>query len=139
MEHSNDIVERGGDSELDWQPACYPKVSLNAKGGLSNRSARRVQDYLEANFARKTSISELAAVSGHSPHHFIQAFTRTFGRPPHQYLLGLRLSFAEKLLVEGDLTIAEVAEVSGFSSQSHLTTAMKKYRQTTPMQIRRRG
>nr|WP_246252114.1 AraC family transcriptional regulator [Mesorhizobium camelthorni] len=109
------------------------------KGGLSNRSARRVQEFLEVNFSSKISVADLAAVSGLSPRHFIQAFTRTFGEPPHKHLLRLRLSFAERLLVKGEMPIAEVAHLSGFSSQSHLTTAMMKYRRITPMQVRRKG
>lgn len=115
------------------------KPAPDSKGGLSNRSARRVQEFLDANFSRKVSVTELAAVSGLSPRHFIQAFTRSFGEPPHRHILGLRLGFAEGLLVKGELPIAEVAHLSGFSSQSHLTTAMMKYRRMTPMQVRRRG
>jgi AraC family transcriptional regulator len=107
------------------------------RGGLSTRSARTVKEFLDENFSRKLSVAELAAVSGLSPHYFMQAFTRTFGEPPHQYLVKRRLAFAEKLLVEGKMTIADVAHLSGFSSQSHLTSAMSKYRQMTPMQMRR--
>lgn len=109
------------------------------KGGLSHRSARRVQEFLDVNFSSKISVAELAAVAGHSPRHFIQAFTMSFGEPPHRHLLRLRLAFAERLLVQGDLPIAEVAHLSGFSSQSHLTTTMMKYLKMTPMQLRRGG
>lgn len=109
------------------------------RGGLSVRAARRVREFLDENFSRKLSVAEVAAVSGLSPHHFIHAFTKTFGVPPHQYVVGRRLAFAEELLVGGNLTIEEVAHLSGFSSQSHLTTTMKKYRQLTPKQVRRGG
>jgi AraC family transcriptional regulator len=109
------------------------------KGGLSNRSGRRVQEFLDVNFSRKISVAELAAVCGLSPRHFIQAFTKSFGEPPYKHLLRLRLGFAERLLVKGELSIAEIAHLSGFSSQSHLTTVMMKYRRKTPMQVRRRG
>jgi AraC family transcriptional regulator len=107
------------------------------RSGLSSRNARRVRDFLADSFSRKVSMAELAAVAGLSPRHFIQAFTRTFGDPPHRYVIGLRLSFAEKLLRTGDLAIAEIAYLSGFASQSHLTTSMREHRQITPMQIRR--
>ncbi|WEX09531.1 AraC family transcriptional regulator [Chelativorans sp. AA-79] len=50
--------------------------------------------------------------------------------------MNLRLSFAEKLLVETEMTIAEVAYLSGFSSQSHLTSAMRRYKKVTPALIR---
>jgi len=52
--------------------------------------------------------------------------------PPHRYLINLRLDFAEKLLVDGELAIAEIAYLAGFSDQSHLAATMKKYRGRTP-------
>ncbi|WP_286181377.1 hypothetical protein [Rhizobium sp. ICMP 5592] len=35
--------------------------------------------------------------------------------PPHRYLINLRLDFAEKLLIKGEITIAEIAYMSRFS------------------------
>lgn len=110
--------------------------TLNAKGGLSVRSARKVQEFLNENFSRKLALAEMAAVCGLSPYHFVRAFSRTFGMPPHQYVLELRLDLAEKLLADSRMTIADIAHSSGFSSQSHFTTVMKKYRQVTPLQLR---
>ncbi|WP_348524903.1 AraC family transcriptional regulator [Mesorhizobium sp. LNJC399B00] len=112
------------------------KLPQAPKGGLSNRSARRVREFLEVNFSSKIAVAELAALCGLSPSHFILAFTKTFGEPPHKYLLRLRLDFAEKLLIESDLSIAEVAHLSGFSDQSHLTVTMSRYRNRTPRQVK---
>jgi AraC family transcriptional regulator len=112
------------------------KPPRQIKGGLGRDAARKVRDYLNENFTRQMSVKELAAIVDLSPKHFIQAFTRTFGAAPHRYLLDLRLDFAEKLLLGGDLAIAEVAYLSGFSSQSHLTATMKQHRRTTPTQLR---
>jgi AraC family transcriptional regulator len=107
------------------------------RGGLSVRSARRVEEFLNENFSRKLSVAELAAVSGLTPRYFIEAFSRTFGERPHQYLVRRRLAFAEELLLGGNLAIDDVAQLSGFSSQSHLTSLMKRHRKMTPMQVRR--
>ena len=108
-------------------------------GGLSSRQAQRVRQYMETHVSRKISIADLASVAGLSRHYFIQSFAKTFGKSPHQYLIDLRLDFAEKLLVRGDLAIANVAHLCGFSSQSHLTTTMRMHRNITPMQVRLRG
>ncbi|MCB5176783.1 AraC family transcriptional regulator [Microvirga lenta] len=107
-----------------------------ARGGLPAHKARRVRDYLQENLSRKVSVADLAALCGLSPGHFIQAFSKTFGQSPHRYLLHLRLSAAEMMLFGSDLPITEVAYRSGFSSQSHLTTAMRKYKNLTPAQLR---
>lgn len=116
--------------------ASQEKEPKQFGGGLARKSARSLQDFLSANLARKISVSELAALANLSPKHFTQAFRRTFGRSPHRYLLDLRLDHAARLLAEGKLTIADVAYLSGFSSQSHLTAALKKYRGTTPTRMR---
>jgi len=106
------------------------------RGRLPMLAARRVQDYLDENFSRKLSIGELAGIAKLSKSHFILAFTNTFGQPPHQYVLNLRLDCAERLLSNEDVSVAEVAYLSGFSSQSHLTSVMRKLRQNTPNQFR---
>ncbi|WP_295809821.1 AraC family transcriptional regulator [uncultured Nitratireductor sp.] len=113
------------------------KPWTTASGGLSQQQARLVAEYLENNFAGKVSVAELARVAGLSHHYFIQAFARSFGKPPHRYLIDRRLDFAEELILGGDLPIANVAYLSGFSSQSHLTATMRKHRGRTPMQVRR--
>ncbi|MGN6775285.1 helix-turn-helix domain-containing protein [Rhizobium sp.] len=106
------------------------------RGGLSAKSARRVEEYLRERFTEKVHVAELAAVAGISPNHFIVRFAKTFGMPPHRYLINLRLDFAEKLLTEGEIAIAEIAYISGFSDQSHLATTMKRYRGRTPTELR---
>ncbi|MBZ9710842.1 AraC family transcriptional regulator [Mesorhizobium sp. ESP7-2] len=126
----------------DHFPGSVSRISsarqpeFNAKGGLSPRGARKVQDFLRENFTRKLTLAEMAAVCALSPSHFVRAFARTFGVPPHQYVLDLRLDLAERLLADSRMTIADIAHSCGFSSQSHFTTVMKKYRQVTPLQAR---
>ncbi|PRD40700.1 AraC family transcriptional regulator [Phyllobacterium phragmitis] len=105
--------------------------------GLSDQAAHKIEDYLRANFGQKISIPEMAAVLGISTGHFLPSFRRTFGQTPHQYLLMLRLDEAERCLRETDLSLQEIARRSGFSSQNHMTTVLRKNRFTTPGMIRR--
>lgn len=119
--------------------AAMRKSSKAGSGGLSDAGARRVQEFLRENFSGKVAVQVLADLCNLSPSHFINAFTKTFGEPPHRHLITMRLAFAEQLLSQTQLTISEVAHLSGFSSQSHLTSTMSKYRQTTPAQIRSSG
>lgn len=132
MRHDDDLPAWLLDIPAERRPL------LNAKGGLSVGATRQILQFLSENFSRKLSLGEMAAVCGLSPYHFVRAFSKTFGAPPHQYVLALRLDFAEKLLANGRLSITDIADLSGFSSQSHFTTTMKKYRQVTPQQVRAR-
>jgi AraC family transcriptional regulator len=116
--------------------AASSKSLKRAKGSLPPYKAKKVQEYLQTNFRQKVSVAELAAICDLSPGHFIQAFARTFGVPPHQYLINRRLAAAERLLAESDLSIAAIAYASGFSSQSRLTTTMRRHKNVTPAQLR---
>ncbi|WP_158259789.1 AraC family transcriptional regulator [Phyllobacterium phragmitis] len=107
-------------------------------GGLSYQASRRIEAYLRENFCSKISIAEMAAQVGISPGHFLTSFRESFGQTPHQYLLALRLNEAEKHLRESDIPLSSIAEMIGFSSQSHMTTALKKNKSATPGEIRRR-
>ncbi|WP_159588023.1 helix-turn-helix domain-containing protein [Chelativorans xinjiangense] len=107
------------------------------RGGLTPAKAKLVRDFLHEHFSRKLSIRELAALTGLSPVHFIRAFKETFGMPPYRYLIEVRLAAAETFLIKGELAIAEIAYLAGFSNQSHLTATMKKYRYTTPARVGR--
>lgn len=116
--------------------ADKPESARAGGGGLSDAGASRVRAFLREHFSTSVSVKMLAALCGLSPSRFIHAFTRTFGEPPHRHLMNLRLDRAEQLLSDTKLTIAEIAYLSGFSSQSHLTSAMSKHRRTTPARLR---
>ena len=107
-------------------------------GGLSYQASRRIEAYLRENYMRKLSIAKMADVLGVSGGHFLTSFRESFGQTPHQFLLMLRLNAAEEMLVGTDICLAEIADRAGFSSQSHMTTALKKCRMVTPGELRRK-
>ena len=63
----------------------------------------------------------------------------SLGLTPHQYLLKARLDHASRLLRSSSLPLVRIAEECGFSSQSALTTAMRRYLGLTPKGLRRDG
>ena len=79
---------------------------------------------------------ELAQVACLSPSHFHAQFKDSVGFTPHQYLLKARLDRAARLLRETPLPLVRIAEECGFSSQSALTTAMRRYLGLTPKRLR---
>lgn len=107
-------------------------------GGLSYQGSRRIEAYLRENYMRKLSIAKMADILGVSGGHFLTSFRESFGQTPHQFLLMLRLNAAEEMLIDTDISLAEIADRAGFSSQSHMTTALKKCRLTTPGELRRK-
>jgi AraC-like DNA-binding protein len=96
----------------------------------------RLDGYILGNLARRISVAELAQVACLSPSHFHAQFKDSVGLTPHQYLLKTRLDRAARLLRESDQPLVRIAEECGFSSQSALTTAMRRYLGLTPKRLR---
>lgn len=109
----------------------------SASGQLSKPKMRQLEDYIREHIADDLSLAQLAEIAGVSPSHFARLFRNSFGVPPHRYLLERRLAAARDLLRSKRDSIAEIAAVTGFSDQSHLTRLFKRQFELTPMQFRR--
>lgn len=96
----------------------------------------RLDRYIAEHLARRITVIELAQVACLSPSHFHAQFKDSVGFTPHQYLLKTRLDRAARLLRETPLPLVRIAEECGFSSQSALTTAMRRYLGLTPKRLR---
>lgn len=110
-----------------------------SRGGLSPAARRRVAELIEARLEEGVSVEELAREAGLSPFHFHRAFKQTFGRPPHQHLLSLRLERARRLLETPEASLAGIAHRLGFSDQSHFTRMFRKQFGVTPGAVLRGG
>jgi AraC family transcriptional regulator len=107
-----------------------------ASSGLTRNQARRVLDYIESDLGRHLTLVELAGVAGLSLHHFAHMFKRTLGLSPHQYVLERRVERAKTLMRETHASLAEISLETGFSSQSHFTSAFCRLAGATPTQFR---
>ncbi|MEJ5900118.1 AraC family transcriptional regulator [Ochrobactrum teleogrylli] len=119
--------------------ASIARGSNKQQFGLSNYACRQIENYLRENYRQQVSVPDMASLIGISAGHFATCFRASFGLTPHQYLMRLRLDEAERCLRETDISLSELAATLGFSSQSHMTTALRKYRHLTPGEVRRRS
>ncbi len=105
---------------------------------LAPDQRRRIIDFVAATFGDKLTLDRLAGELRLSPFHFARLFKATFGVTPHDYVQRVRLDAAVRALqCHEDRSIAEIADRCGFSSQSHLTTQMRRHLGTTPRTLRR--
>jgi AraC family transcriptional regulator len=106
-------------------------------GGLPPARLRRVLDYIDANLARDTSIDRLAQLVRMSPRQFARLFLQSTGLTPHQYVLSKQIAASKGLLLDNQLTLAEISYVLGFPSQAHFTTTFRKKVGVTPSAFRK--
>lgn len=107
-----------------------------SRGGLPPATMRRIQEYVDAHLGENLDLRLLAGIAGLSVFHFAREFKHTAGITPHYYLLKKRVEQAENLLSRSDLSLSEIAVVSGFSDQSHFTRRFRQIHGTTPSQFR---
>jgi AraC family transcriptional regulator len=102
-------------------------------------SAHRLHHVMNAvlqNPEAEHSIEEMAARAGLTPSHFCRVFKKANAVTPHQYVLKARLDRAQQLLAQADTPIAQIADLLGFSSQSHFTRVFKQFTGRTPSDFR---
>jgi AraC-like DNA-binding protein len=107
-----------------------------AHGGLSPGAMRRVREYVEVHLGESIDLSMLAGVAGLSVHHFARQFKQSAGVTPHVYLTQKRVEHAQEMLVQTDLSLAEIAFAVGFFDQGHLARHFRHMLGTTPREFR---
>lgn len=81
----------------------------------------RVREALHGQFADPPRLAELAREADVHPDHLGRAFRRHYGLSPGAYVRRVRLEQAIRLITETERPLAEVAYVTGFADQSHMT------------------
>ncbi|WP_037371332.1 AraC family transcriptional regulator [Salipiger mucosus] len=87
---------------------------------------------------RHWTLRELAGIAGMSRSAFAQAFQRALGRTPIDYAAHWRMQVAEDLLARG-LSVTEVSDRMGYSTQSAFGAAYKRIRGQSPGAVTRRA
>lgn len=93
--------------------------------------------YLKEHLAEEISLSVLAEEFHLNPQYISQLFKSEIGVNFLAYLTNIRMEKAKKLLLTTSLSIAEVAEQSGYGDYRVFTKVFKKSEGVTPSQYRR--
>jgi AraC family transcriptional regulator len=119
--------------------ACYSQqtTARRAARKLSSAQARATIDFIGARLGADLSVATLASQIEMSPYTFSKLFKATFGVTPHSLVLSRRVDRAEVLL-QGEMSLSEIALSLGFASQSHFTEAFRRRTGRTPLTARRR-
>jgi AraC-like DNA-binding protein len=100
------------------------------------RHLLRAKDLADARYFEPLDVGDLARAAGLSRAHFSREFRRTFGEPPHAYVLTRRLERAAALLRGTDHTAAEVCFSVGLQSVGSFTTSFTRMYGMSPTAYR---
>jgi AraC family transcriptional regulator len=109
-------------------------------GGMAPHKLRRaialIDHHLTDEEEGRVALRAVARAVRMSYFHFSRAFKQSMGMTATNYIAERRIERAKKMLEETELPISEIALRSGFSSQSHFTTAFRRLAGATPKAFR---
>tara|TARA_Y100001001_G_scaffold14620_1_gene12962 strand:+ start:4016 stop:4795 length:780 start_codon:yes stop_codon:yes gene_type:complete len=117
---------------------CMADRITDGQSFTSNRNAispDAIRRFILRNLHKKITVEDMAGEVCLSVSRFHEVFRDLAGITPHQFLLQTRLDQAAHLLATTTLTVSEISYRTGFSSQSALTNALRKYKGTTPSRL----
>lgn len=96
-----------------------------------------LEEYIRSNLSGDLSLDVLAAQANLSPVYFHKLFSAYLGMTPAAFVLSCRIAAAKAMLKTGELSISDIVEQCGFSSQSYFNYKFKEVTGETPLQYRK--
>ena len=96
-----------------------------------------IRSYLAANYDSPITLDDLAQHYNFTPSHLVKAFKRQVGESPIQYLIGLRMEEAKRLLSAApDLEIRQIGEIVGYADPHYFSRIFRNTSGVTPSEYR---
>ena len=97
----------------------------------------KIIKYLSKNLAQKITLADIGRITFFSPVYCDTVFKKDMGTSIIDYLLGERVAEAKKLLIEGTLTLSEIAQMTGFEDSNYFARVFKKRTGYTPTEYKK--
>ena len=96
-----------------------------------------LKDYLVENHTRDVNLNLIAEKLNYSSSHLSKIFSQIYGCTPNKYLMNLRMSHAQSLLLHNpELSIREIGEMVGYHDQGYFSRIFKKQVGKSPFDYR---
>ncbi len=113
------------------------KAPVNGSRIADRVEISRVIEYLSSHIDAKITVEIMASIAHLSASHFARVFKAETGKAPMEYVQGLRLERAKKLLLAGDKSMTEIALDCGFGSPSYLSACFQRQYKMAPSEYQR--
>ena len=114
-----------------------PQEAPDGRERLLAWQARKVRDYIDSHITGPVLVADLCALVQRSPAHFARSFKRTFGEPPHSFVVRRRVELAAQYMLTTDASLSDIALGCGFTDQAHLCKHFRQATGQTPAAWRR--
>lgn len=96
----------------------------------------KIKNYVRLNFSRKITLADISAHTHYSIPHCEMIFKQATGTSIMEYIIKKRIDTAKSLLVEGTLSLPEIADEVGFSDYNYFSRVFKKEVGVSPLRYK---
>ena len=144
----DDFASKNTDSDSFFKASL---IQLLLLANRSNNKVKEVKDdyfnathktitditaYMNDNFSDSITLASVAQRFYISTSHLVHIFKKYTGFTFIEYLNNVRIKEAQKLLVQSDMSIADIAETVGYKSNTHFTRTFKSITDISPISYR---
>lgn len=109
----------------------------NTRRNSVSELSETLRHYMNNNYFKPLSLETIAATVHLSPDYCSRIFRRETGKTVVEYLSSVRVNVAKQLLLDGDLSIADIAEMVGFKRAGYFARVSQRLTGMTPSELRR--
>lgn len=117
--------------------AFEPTQKTASLSGYDHDQLQLARSIIESRLDQPFSLIELAREVGLNDSKLKRGFKEAFGDTVFGYLHDLKMVRAKEMLFARDVSIQEVARLSGYKNQTHFTSAFKRKFGVTPSKLRK--
>lgn len=103
---------------------------------ISDNRLEKITRFLTYNYQNEITLQEVADIAGMHPTAFCRYFKEKIGKSLSVYLNELRIGFACKLLMKGNMQVSQVCYETGFNNLSNFNRTFKQITGLTPREYR---
>lgn len=97
----------------------------------------QAMEYIKTHLAKNPSLSETAGYIDVSSSYLSKVFINCLHTPYSVFVLNEKIMYAQKLLVNSKMSMAEIAGAAGFSSNTYFSDCFKRITGMPPLQFRK--
>ncbi|MBP3900014.1 MAG: helix-turn-helix domain-containing protein [Blautia sp.] len=119
------------------QEVCRGMITVKEKE--SETVITKAKAYIQENYQKDISLDDVSRHVDISPYYFSKLFKQEDGRTFIEYLTGIRIQEARRLLRNPGYSIKEIGIMCGYSDPNYFSRIFKKYEGVTPSEFRERA
>lgn len=112
-------------------------IGANRANNSLENEVELAMHYFRENYRSEVNVEDYALSRGMSASNFYRVFKQISGSTPLQFILKLRLSNAQNLLENSNLTIAEIASAVGYENPLYFSRLFNKHIGVSPSEYRK--